>query len=221
MARIDFNNIKRVEKNNNINDIATATYHFFEIGGEKYFQFGTYGKPTLEVSTQPRQKIQFNKETSKKKKFFIILLNILLTLTLISCEESSKPQTSKKEEAVKNVSEDISHTTPEHYKGKWAVINEQTGVTLKFTISIDNINQTMGNIYYAGTADFDIPINQWEPIKNFSETSKDSYPNGYKLWIKEKDGQSSFVFLFRHYEDNDRVLFKISNLEVVLNRVGI
>jgi hypothetical protein len=66
MARIDFSNIKRVKKNGSIHDIATATYHFFETGSEKYFQLDTYGKPTREVPEQPSQKIQFNKETAER-----------------------------------------------------------------------------------------------------------------------------------------------------------
>jgi broad-specificity NMP kinase len=73
MARINYNNIKRKEKNtNNIHDIVYATYHSFESFGEKYFQIDTYGKPTREVPKQSSQKIQFNKETAEK---LIELLN--------------------------------------------------------------------------------------------------------------------------------------------------
>ena len=50
----------------NIQGIAPATYHFFEIGGEKYFQIDTYGSPTRENPDQPSQKIQFGKETAEK-----------------------------------------------------------------------------------------------------------------------------------------------------------
>jgi len=67
MARITYNNINRKEKGiNNIHDVVYATYHFFEYAGEKYFQLDTYGKPTREVTTQPSQKIQFDKKTTEK-----------------------------------------------------------------------------------------------------------------------------------------------------------
>jgi len=67
MARITYNNIYQKKKGtNNIHDVVYATYHSFEVAGEKYFQLDTYGKPTREVTTQPSQKIQFDKETAKK-----------------------------------------------------------------------------------------------------------------------------------------------------------
>jgi len=66
MARIDCNNIRRNEnRRSSIHDIVPATYHFFEIGGEKYFQIDTYGKPTRDVPNVPSQKMQFNKKTAE------------------------------------------------------------------------------------------------------------------------------------------------------------
>jgi hypothetical protein len=66
MARIDFSSIKRVEKNGNgsVHAIANATYHFFEINGEKYFQLNSSGKQTRKVKTVT-QVTQFNKKTAE------------------------------------------------------------------------------------------------------------------------------------------------------------
>jgi len=67
MARIDFSNIKRAEKNKSgIHGIARATYYFFENGGEKYFQLDSYGSSTRQKPAQTSQVIQFNKETAEK-----------------------------------------------------------------------------------------------------------------------------------------------------------
>jgi len=66
MARIDFSNIRRVQKDGKVHDVATATYNFFDNCGEKYFQLDTYGTPNRKVPNQPSQKIQFNKETAER-----------------------------------------------------------------------------------------------------------------------------------------------------------
>jgi hypothetical protein len=68
MARIDFSNIKRVEKNGNgsVHAIANGTYHFFEIGSEKYFQLDTCGTPNRKTLPKQSQVIQFNKKTAEK-----------------------------------------------------------------------------------------------------------------------------------------------------------
>ncbi|MDR2593795.1 MAG: hypothetical protein LBC87_03390 [Fibromonadaceae bacterium] len=66
MARIDFSSIERVEKNGSIHEITTATYHFFEIGAEKYFQLDTYGTPNRKSEPKQSQVIQFNKKTAER-----------------------------------------------------------------------------------------------------------------------------------------------------------
>jgi len=147
------------------------------------------------------------------KKSIALLLSILFACTILtSCDESLLPQTLK-EKIVKNVSENISNTTPEHYKGTWMRYNRYNNNSISYTFSIDNIRMIVRANGYT-IPPIDIPINKWEPVKNFNEASKSNYPDGYKLWIKEE-----WMFLFRHYEDNDRILIRVIGDEDVVHKV--
>ena len=72
MARIDLQKIKKMDKNRNtIHEEVTATFTFFEMEGEKYFQIDTYGKGDREMPEKVSQVLQFDKQTAK---YFVNLL---------------------------------------------------------------------------------------------------------------------------------------------------
>ncbi|MBR0352189.1 MAG: methionyl-tRNA formyltransferase [Oscillospiraceae bacterium] len=73
MARIDWKNIRRIDKNkNSIHTPVSATYTVFEEDGEKYLQIDTYGREQREIPGKISQSIQLSNDDAKK-------LMILLT----------------------------------------------------------------------------------------------------------------------------------------------
>lgn len=65
MAQIRPESFKRIEKNRNtIHEPVHTTYTVFEIDGEKYIQFDTYGRIDRENPEKISQSIQMNKDTA-------------------------------------------------------------------------------------------------------------------------------------------------------------
>ena len=65
MAQINLVNIKKVEKQrNSIHDKVYTTYTVFEMDGEKFIQFDTYGRIDRENPEKISQSIQLNRETA-------------------------------------------------------------------------------------------------------------------------------------------------------------
>lgn len=66
MARINLENIKKIEKNRNtIHDKVYTTYTVFDTDGNRYVQIDTYGKIERENPEKISQSIQFDKQTAK------------------------------------------------------------------------------------------------------------------------------------------------------------
>lgn len=66
MAQIDIKTIKKLDKErNNVHEKVFTTYSIFEIDGEKYVQFDTYGKSNREIPGKISQSIQINEESAK------------------------------------------------------------------------------------------------------------------------------------------------------------
>jgi len=86
-----------------------------------------------------------------------------------------------------------------HFYGEW-ITGGELGIV--FIISEDAIETILGTI------DLVQEIQKWEPVKNSNKTTNASYPNGYKLRTKNKDGRISNVFLWRHSKNNDRIRFQ-------------
>lgn len=75
MAQISLESIKKIEKyRNTIHEKVHTTYTIFEVNGEKYVQFDTYGRLDRENPEKVSQSIQLDRETAQ------FLVNIL-------CEE--------------------------------------------------------------------------------------------------------------------------------------
>ena len=66
MAQITPDGVKRIDKNRNtVHDVVHTTYTVFEINGEKYIQFDTYGRIDRENPEKVSQSIQMNKEMAR------------------------------------------------------------------------------------------------------------------------------------------------------------
>ena len=66
MARICIENMEKIEKNRNtIHEKVNTTYTVFEIDGDKYVQFDTYGRVGRENPEKISQSIQFDKQTAQ------------------------------------------------------------------------------------------------------------------------------------------------------------
>jgi len=103
---------------------------------------------------------------------------ISLSITLLACSISYATSDGQK-----------------HFYGEWD--GGELGIIT--IISAD----TMKNIW--GTFEGVVQIQKWEPIKNSNKTTNASYPNGYKLRTKSKDGRIFNYFLWRHSKNNDRI----------------
>lgn len=63
MARINWQNIKRIEKQRNtIHDTVNATYTVFESEGDKYFQIDTYGRIERDNPEKISQSFQLTRD---------------------------------------------------------------------------------------------------------------------------------------------------------------
>lgn len=66
MARIDLNNIKKIDKcRNTIHDRVHATYTVFEAEGKRFVQFDTYGRIDREMPEKISQSFQIDEITAK------------------------------------------------------------------------------------------------------------------------------------------------------------
>lgn len=66
MARIDLNNIKKIEKyRNTIHDRVHATYTVFEMEGKRFVQFDTYGRIDREMPEKISQSFQIDEATAE------------------------------------------------------------------------------------------------------------------------------------------------------------
>ena len=66
MARIDLNNIKKIDKyRNTIHDKVHATYTVFDMEGSRFVQFDTYGKIDREMPEKISQSFQIDKATAE------------------------------------------------------------------------------------------------------------------------------------------------------------
>lgn len=73
MAQIDFQQLKRVEKQrNNVHEKVIGTYTIFKKDGEKYLQIDTYGRTEREMPEKISQSFQVNRENAKQ------LVNLLI-----------------------------------------------------------------------------------------------------------------------------------------------
>ena len=73
MARIRLDGIKKIEKTrNSLHEKVQTTYTVFEIDGQKYVQFDTYGKYNRDNPEKISQSLQFDEETAR----FIVKLLI-------------------------------------------------------------------------------------------------------------------------------------------------
>jgi len=65
MARISLENFKKLEKSRNtVHDKVETTYTIFEIDGEKYVQFDTYGRVGRENPEKISQSFQLDRSTA-------------------------------------------------------------------------------------------------------------------------------------------------------------
>lgn len=66
MARIDLNNIKKIEKyRNTIHDRVHATYTVFEMEDKRFVQFDTYGRIDREMPEKISQSFQIDEATAE------------------------------------------------------------------------------------------------------------------------------------------------------------
>ena len=66
MARINWQKIKRVEKQRNtVHDSVFATYTVFETGGTKYLQIDTYGRIERENPEKISQSFQLTRDDAR------------------------------------------------------------------------------------------------------------------------------------------------------------
>lgn len=66
MAQLNLENIKKIEKQRNtIHDKVYTTYTVFELNGEKYIQFDTYGRIERENPEKISQSIQLDRDTAQ------------------------------------------------------------------------------------------------------------------------------------------------------------
>ena len=66
MARIDLNNITKIDKyRNTIHDKVHATYTVFEMDGKRFVQFDTYGRIDREMPEKISQSFQIDKATAE------------------------------------------------------------------------------------------------------------------------------------------------------------
>lgn len=66
MAQINLSNIARIEKQrNSLHDKVYTTYTAFELDGQKYIQFDTYGRVGRENPEKISQSIQLDRETAQ------------------------------------------------------------------------------------------------------------------------------------------------------------
>ena len=66
MAQIDLSSIEKIEKTRNtIHDKVYTTYTMFEMRGNKYIQFDTYGRVDRENPEKISQSIQLDRDTAK------------------------------------------------------------------------------------------------------------------------------------------------------------
>ncbi len=66
MAQIDLSSIEKIEKTRNtIHDKVYTTYTMFEMSGNKYIQFDTYGRVDREKPEKISQSIQLDRDTAK------------------------------------------------------------------------------------------------------------------------------------------------------------
>lgn len=73
MAQINLQQIKKVEKQRNtIHEKVYTTYTAFEMSGEKFIQFDTYGKANRENPEKISQSIQLDRDTAR------FLVNLLV-----------------------------------------------------------------------------------------------------------------------------------------------
>lgn len=65
MAKIDFNQIHKIEKErSNVHKISKASYHVFIEENEKYFQIDTYGSDDRVFQEKVSQTIQFDRDSA-------------------------------------------------------------------------------------------------------------------------------------------------------------
>lgn len=66
MAQINLDTVTKIEKQRNtIHEKAFTTYSVFEMNGEKYVQFDTYGKTDRENPEKISQSIQLTREVAE------------------------------------------------------------------------------------------------------------------------------------------------------------
>lgn len=66
MARLDLTTIKKIEKEkNSVHTKVSTTYTVFEMAGDRYVQFDTYGNSDRAIPGKISQSIQLDKESAK------------------------------------------------------------------------------------------------------------------------------------------------------------